>query len=391
MSTVATSTTDLVDRYIARQTAAAAQAASPKNRKLTRKWRLHAGNNRFFCDGRVMISRSISVLPVTLFLISATMALFFVFECPFLFDSVSPVLPFIGAALFMIVLINLLKTSFSDPGILPRASHTEALRIGQYARDEALTDPNFNQETSVAPRTLHSSKQVTVNGQSVRLKYCHTCQFFRPPRSTHCSICDNCVLNFDHHCPWVGNCVGARNYRYFYFFTTSLTVLILFIFGCSITHLILLSREERQFWDAVKKSPVSMVVSFICFFAIWSTLCLSGFHTYLIATNQTTNEEIKDTYNTKRRPNVINPYNQPTLFHNCFVTLCKPELPSLLDRRGFTVTIVPEPPQPNRSYDNKVFKLNRDRQETQNSDNGDIRIDNNGASYSSPMPNQCPV
>jgi len=42
-----------------------------------------------------------------------------------------------------------------------------------------------------------------------------TCNCYKPPRSHHCSKCDNCVEVFDHHCPWVGNCVGLRNYRHF--------------------------------------------------------------------------------------------------------------------------------------------------------------------------------
>lgn len=53
------------------------------------------------------------------------------------------------------------------------------------------------------PRT----KEVVINGQTVKLKYCFTCKIFRPPRASHCSLCDNCVGEWNSNCLVVSLCV----------------------------------------------------------------------------------------------------------------------------------------------------------------------------------------
>ncbi|OQR67342.1 putative palmitoyltransferase ZDHHC14-like [Tropilaelaps mercedesae] len=192
-----------------------------------------------------------------------------------------------------------------------------------------------NGDNSSALRPPPRTKEVTIHGQTVKLKYCFTCRIFRPPRASHCSLCDNCVDRFDHHCPWVGNCVGRRNYRYFYLFIVSLAALCIFIFACVITRLVFEARTKESLPDTLRDNPASCVECVVCFFSLWSILGLAGFHTYLTTANQTTNEDIKGSFSSRRGADVRNPYSQGSCFANCGAVLCAPIPPSLIARRSY--------------------------------------------------------
>lgn len=298
---------------------------APQKQKIMRKWEIFPGRNKFYCDGYLMTAPNTSIFYLTVVLITATSTLFFVFDCPFLAERITIGIPIIGGILYVFTMCSLLRTTFSDPGILPRASQDEAAYIEkQIEVPNSLNSPTYRPP----PRT----KEVFVRGQAVKLKYCFTCKIFRPPRASHCSLCDNCVDRFDHHCPWVGNCVGRRNYRFFYMFIVSLAFLAVFIFACALTHLVLLQTETKDFLDVIRRSPFSVVVSAICFLSVWSVIGLAGFHTYLTSSDQTTNEDIKGSFSNKGGSQ--NPYSRGNICLNCFYILCGPLQPSLIDRRG---------------------------------------------------------
>nr|CAG4646062.1 EOG090X01OT [Macrothrix elegans] len=294
----------------------------------TRKWEVHPGQNRFYCGGRIMMAKQVGIFYVTIGLIISTSCIFFIFDCPYLAMKITPAIPVVGGILFVFVISTLLRTSFSDPGVIPRATPDEAAEI-----EKQIEVPNSPNSPTYRPPPR--TKEIVVCGQVVKLKFCFTCKIFRPPRASHCSICDNCVDGFDHHCPWIGNCVGRRNYRFFYSFIVSLAFMCVFIFACAVTHLVLITREEKAFLEAIKESPASVLVAIICFFSVWSVLGLAGFHTYLTTSNQTTNEDIKGSFTGKQGRQKVNPYSKGGICANCIFILCSPLPPSFIDRRGF--------------------------------------------------------
>ncbi|KAL0383370.1 UNVERIFIED_CONTAM: putative protein S-acyltransferase 4 [Sesamum calycinum] len=170
-------------------------------------------------------------------------------------------------------------TSSRDPGIVPRNKKPPEC-------DETIEIDTPSVEW-VNGRTPHlklpRTKDVLVNGHTIKVKFCDTCLLYRPPRVSHCSICNNCVLRFDHHCPWIGQCIGIRNYRFFYMFITTSTILCIYVFAFSWYNIF---HRQGSVWKAISSDYVSDVLIVYCFIAFWFVGGLTFFHFYLICTNQ---------------------------------------------------------------------------------------------------------
>jgi len=146
-------------------------------------------------------------------------------------------------------LLCLTLTTITDPGIIPRGkknqsvSATEAIEKSRQGEEKLLTNA-VNEESKdeeagpVLKRLSELDHYALVKNQEISVHVCRTCHIVKPPRSFHCSNCEACIEVHDHHCPWVGTCVGKRNHKYFLLFAITATLHSTFTLALDLVYLI---------------------------------------------------------------------------------------------------------------------------------------------------------
>ncbi|KAJ3064689.1 hypothetical protein HDU98_011911 [Podochytrium sp. JEL0797] len=326
------------------------------------------------------LRKDCGVFVVAIVLISGLSALFAAYALPTLVERVSIALVPIFAWLWLASIVHLCKTSLTDPGYLPLnlvpmavdppppvqqqtqpRTLQDSVAVIEIPPNQSTSEPTqFISSTTPAPDPLTSpdppsagpqlpanypfihvessgpitrpvyqdSIVVYIKDIPVEVKYCYSCQIWRPPRASHCRTCNRCVENHDHHCPWTGNCIGKHNYRHFVNFLFWTWMLSMFACIFCIVDLALASNDLSVGQNglaglsAMELNPVPAVLVFMT--GMFS-LALGGmfvYHIMISAKNITTHEDIRKRYN--RHDGSVNPFDLGGWRQNLTWVLCRP-------------------------------------------------------------------
>ncbi|OAD73385.1 hypothetical protein PHYBLDRAFT_65994 [Phycomyces blakesleeanus NRRL 1555(-)] len=295
-----------------------------------KNYQVFPGNIKFFCGGRFITSKAYWAFGVSIGVLLIPAIL-----CPWYWTHLSPAIPIIFAYTFILTFSSMMRTAWVDPGIIPRNLN----KMPPIAS-------SINENSGILPDPLQFMtppiKNVMIKGKQVELNYCETCLIYRPPRSSHCRDCDNCVELYDHHCIWLNNCIGKRNYRTFFVFIVTGTFLSVFVFAFSLAHLMLLyfnDPEQREFKTIANNAPVSLLLTVFSFLFIFPIGYLTAFHCYIVCAGVTTHEKLK--IDGRPFPNDKPMFDFGSSFCNFIHSVCQPRSKSYIARRKFVTHPLP--------------------------------------------------
>jgi hypothetical protein len=172
-------------------------------------------------------------------------------------------------ALICLFAVSWVRACLTGPGYIPQT--------GEW-------DPEDTQTANVS--SVERKKDGTY-------RVCARCVKLKPDRSHHCRLCDVCVLKMDHHCPWIANCVGYLNYKYF-ILTLTYAVCCLWLYSATFWEALVVNIYDTEASPVLCLSLV-MLYSFACLLTLAIT-AFWVFHINLIKINCTTIEFIEKSH-----------------------------------------------------------------------------------------------
>lgn len=125
---------------------------------------------------------------------------------------------------------------------------------------------------------------------------CPKCCSIKPDRAHHCSVCKRCIRKMDHHCPWVNNCVGENNQKYFVLFTMYVALISLHALIMVGFHFLHCFEEDWTKCSSFSPPTTVILLILLCFegllFLIFTSV-MFGTQVHSICTDETGIEQLK--------------------------------------------------------------------------------------------------
>ncbi|XP_066848110.1 palmitoyltransferase ZDHHC3 isoform X3 [Anser cygnoides] len=167
-------------------------------------------------------------------------------------------------------------TLFNTLAFLALASHFRAM----------LTDPGAVPKGNATKEFIESLQLKP--GQVVYK--CPKCCSIKPDRAHHCSVCKRCIRKMDHHCPWVNNCVGENNQKYFVLFTMYIALISLHALIMVGFHFLYCFEEDWTKCSSFSPPTTVILLILLCFEALLFLIFTSvmfGTQVHSICTDET--------------------------------------------------------------------------------------------------------
>jgi hypothetical protein len=214
--------------------------------------------------------------------------------------------------LFAIAMMSFAGAVVADPGRIP-----DSWIVGN---EDSEAGPLFPPDHT----TVEVKRELTADGRGQR-RICRKSkpQVYKPDRSHYCKMLSRCVLKMDHFCPWLNNCIGFYNHKYFYLFILYMAVITVFMIATMTPIFVYdVTSIDDEVIDFTTEFRVTLTYLVLCLLSI-GLVCFCGFHTYLLVLNYTTIEFLE-----KRGCNpdhdYINPYHLGVYGNICSVMGANP-------------------------------------------------------------------